>query len=98
MSKRSAPGAPAPSDPRGNRLRAIRLEVFGPDGIDALAARLGVTVQAWKNIEEIGGLISAAELLAFVEVTGANPTWLLRGQGPKFRPGREPANGTGEAQ
>lgn len=69
----------------GQRLRAVRVEVFGPDGIDVLAGRLGISAQTWRNIEEIGGLITAAQLFAVVELTGANPAWLLQGEGPRYR-------------
>lgn len=60
------------------------MEVFGPDGVEVLAGRLGISAQTWRNIEEIGGLITAAQLLALVELTGANPTWLLQGEGPRY--------------
>ncbi|MDR3639247.1 MAG: hypothetical protein P4L84_35930 [Isosphaeraceae bacterium] len=75
-------------------MRTIRLEVFGPDGVDVIATRLDISAQTWRNIEEIGGLISAAQLLAFIELTGASPLWLLRGQGPKYRPIRETGGNT----
>ena len=75
----------------GQRLHAVRTELFGSDGVDVLARQLGIAPQVWRNIEQIGGLITAAQLLAFVELTGANPVWLLRGDGPKYRAGCEPA-------
>jgi hypothetical protein len=69
----------------GDRLRQVRVERFGPDGVDALAQRIGVAPQTWRNYEAIGGLIPAAHLQRFVELTGADPVWLINGRGPKYR-------------
>ncbi|MDR3639252.1 MAG: hypothetical protein P4L84_35955 [Isosphaeraceae bacterium] len=71
----------------GDRLRQVRIEIFGDDGIDELAEQLGMAPQTWRNFEAIGELISAAQLHEFVELTGTHPLWLLRGQGPKYRAG-----------
>jgi hypothetical protein len=39
--------------------------------------------RTWQNYE--GGVIIPAEIvLKFVDLTGANPTWLLSGVGGKF--------------
>lgn len=77
----------------GERLRAVRLELYGHNGVDELAQLLSVAPQVWRNVEEIGELITPAQMLDFVELTGANPVWLLRGNGPRYRLGREPRNG-----
>lgn len=77
-------------DTIGERLHAVRIGLYGSDGVDALAHKLGIAPQVWRNIEQIGGLITAAQLLAFVELTGANPVWLLRGEGPMYRTGFGP--------
>jgi len=69
----------------GERLRQVRVEMFGPDEVEEVARRLGVAPQTWRNFEEIGGLISPAQLLLFADLTGTNPLWLRRGQGPKYR-------------
>lgn len=79
-------------DKLGERLCAVRTERYGSDGVDALARQLGIAPQVWRNIEQIGGLITGAQLLAFVELTGANPVWLLRGEGTKYRAGLGPAS------
>jgi hypothetical protein len=91
-----------PGDPPlrlGDRFRAIRLERFGPGGIDEFARRLGVPAQVWRNYEEVGELVPAPVLRAFLEITGADPLWLLRGDGPRYRNGHGPGpdGGAGRA-
>lgn len=89
----------APGEPPlriGDRLRVIRVELVGPDGVEEFARRLGVSPQVWKNYEEVGELAPAALIRAFLELTGVSPLWLLRGDGPKYRRGREPRPGDGE--
>jgi hypothetical protein len=72
----------------GCRLRLIREEVFGPEGLSELAARLGIPAPAWQSYEEMGELAPAQILLRFIEVTGADPLWLLRAEGPRYREGK----------
>lgn len=79
----------------GERLRQVRVEMFGPDGVEEVARRLGVAPQTWRNFEEIGGLISPSQLLLFAELTGTNPLWLRRGQGPKYRADAKPLKSSG---
>ena len=77
----------------GGRLRLVRTEIYGADddsGLGALAQSLGIAPQVWRNIEQIGELITAGQLLSFIELTGVNPVWLLRGQGARYRDGRGP--------
>jgi hypothetical protein len=65
------------------RARDIRVELFGDDGQAPLAARLGVPARTWANYED-GVTMPATVLLRFIEVTGANPAWLLTGEGDSF--------------
>lgn len=66
------------------RLRAIRMEIFGDAGGPELAGRLGLPPRTWINYE--GGVtIPGDVLLRFLVVTCAEPLWLLRGEGAKFR-------------
>lgn len=69
-----------------NRLRDLRTERFGDRGGPELARRLGLPVRTWYNYE--GGVTVPAEvILRLIELTGAEPTWLLHGTGPMFRDG-----------
>ena len=66
------------------RLRDIRQEIFGDHGGPELARRLGLPARTWYNYET-GVTVPAEVLLGFIEQTGANPIWLLTGEGPRFR-------------
>ncbi|WP_406698970.1 hypothetical protein V5E97_08800 [Singulisphaera sp. Ch08] len=43
---------------------------------------------SWLNYEEIGEAMPAQILLRFIELTGVDPLWLMRGEGMKYRQGR----------
>jgi hypothetical protein len=66
------------------RLREIRQEIFGDHGGPELARRLGLPARTWYNYET-GVTVPAEVLLGFIEQTGANPIWLLTGEGSRFR-------------
>jgi SOS-response transcriptional repressor LexA len=66
------------------RLRLIRQEIFGEHGGPELARRLNLPARTWYNYET-GVTVPAEVLLAFIEQTGANPLWLLNGEGTKYR-------------
>jgi len=66
------------------RLRSIREEKFGEDGVPELAGRLGFPPRTWRNYE--GGVSIPGEvLLRYLHLTGAEPLWLLEGEGAKYR-------------
>jgi hypothetical protein len=66
------------------RLCITRGERFGTDcGPDRLATLLGVPARTWLNYES-GVSIPGEVILKFIEITGAEPLWLLRGLGPKY--------------
>ena len=67
-----------------SRLRAVRVERYGERGGPELAGRLGVPARSWYNYE-LGVTVPAEVLLRFLEVTGAEPCWLLDGRGPRYR-------------
>lgn len=67
------------------RLRVIRKEVYGDDGIPILAEALGIPEQTWENYES-GVALPAPTVLALIEITGANPHWLLTGNGDRYTP------------
>jgi predicted ester cyclase len=66
------------------RLREIREELFGAQGGPELARRLNLPARVWYNYET-GVTVPAEVLLNFIEQTGAEPHWLLAGEGPKYR-------------
>ena len=66
------------------RLREIRQELFGEHGGPELARRLNLPARTWYNYET-GVTVPAEVLLGFIDQTGANPLWLLAGEGPKYR-------------
>jgi hypothetical protein len=66
------------------RLREIRQELFGEHGGPELARRLSLPARTWYNYET-GVTVPAEVLLGFIDQTGANPLWLLTGEGMKYR-------------
>jgi hypothetical protein len=71
-----------------SRLREVRQELFGEHGGPELARRLDLPARTWYNYET-GVTVPAEVLLQFIDQTGANPVWLLSGEGPKYRRGLE---------
>ncbi len=65
------------------RLLEIRIERYGKVGVTSLAATLGLPELTWENYEA-GVIIPGHVILQFIEATGANPRWLLTGEGPRF--------------
>jgi len=65
------------------RLREVRLELFGLHGSAMLASKLSLPARTWYNYEA-GVTVPGEILLAFLELTGVNPTWLLKGEGPMY--------------
>jgi SOS-response transcriptional repressor LexA len=72
------------------RLRQIRQELFGDHGGPELARRLNLPARTWYNYET-GVTVPAEVLLSFIEQTGANPVWLLSGEGSVYRRNHEDA-------
>jgi SOS-response transcriptional repressor LexA len=70
------------------RLREIRQEIFGEHGGPELARRLNLPARTWYNYET-GVTVPAEVLLGFIEQTGANPMWLLNGEGSRYRHSNE---------
>jgi hypothetical protein len=65
------------------RVREIRRETFGENGGPLLAHCLRIPFRTWLEFEA-GRTIPAEILLCFVELTHANPHWLLTGRGNKY--------------
>src|SRR5262249_38972803 len=66
------------------RIREIRVERFGDQGGPELARRLGLPARPWYNYET-GVTVPAEVLLGFLAATGAEPWWVLKGEGPRYR-------------
>ena len=69
------------------RIREIRQELYGEHGGPMVAEALGIPFRTWVNYEN-GCTIPAPSILRFIEVTRANPHWLLTGRGDKYTPRR----------
>jgi hypothetical protein len=66
------------------RLRQVRTHLFGERGGPEMARRLGLPIRTWYNYES-GVTVPAEVVLKFIEMTGVDPVWLLRGTGEPFR-------------
>jgi hypothetical protein len=71
------------------RLRQIRVECYGEQGIPDLCEALGIPAGTWENFEA-GVAISAVVLLQFLERTGCDRRWLLKGDGAPVLAFRHP--------
>ena len=69
-----------------SRLREVRLELYGEHGAPLLAKALEIPTRTWANYES-GITIPGLVLLRFFAVTGVESSWLLSGEGRKYRPG-----------
>ena len=67
-----------------HRVRVIREELYGENGGPLLAQQIGVPYRTWMNYED-GCTIPAHVILRFIEVTDADPHWLLTGEGQAYR-------------
>jgi hypothetical protein len=65
------------------RIREIREELYGEHGGPLLAEALQLPFRTWHNYEA-GCTIPAHSILRFIEVTEANPHWLLTGEGDRY--------------
>ncbi len=65
------------------RLREIRHDLFGPDGGPAMAEAMGVPERTWLNYES-GVTVPAGVILRLIDATGADPRWLLTGDGLRY--------------
>ena len=67
------------------RIREVRIDLFGIHGGPLLAQRLKVPFWNWLEYEA-GLTIPAETILQFIDVTNADPHWLLTGEGERYRP------------
>jgi hypothetical protein len=66
------------------RVRQIRIEKFGDNGIATLSQTLDIPARTWEHFEN-GITIPAWVILQFIEITGVEPHWLLTGDGERYR-------------
>ena len=70
--------------PFARRVREIRVDLYGEQGVPHLAAAMHLPAPTWLNYEA-GCTIPALVILRFIELTSANPQWLLTGRGEKYQ-------------
>ena len=64
------------------RVLTIRRDRYGDD-VAELALAVGVPQRTWENYEA-GVTMPAPIMLRFLDVTGANPRWVLTGKGTRY--------------
>ena len=67
-----------------DRIVEVRRDLFGDEGIPAIADALQLPHRTWMNYEE-GVVMPATVLLCFLDLTKVEPHWLLTGRGPKYQ-------------
>lgn len=73
-------------DVLASRLREVRLELYGQQGVPRLAEALKIPARTWFHYES-GITIPGLVLLRFIAVSGIQPYWLLTGEGRKYQLG-----------
>ena len=82
--KKTAPQKERLKNVLSDRLKDIRMELFGEHGGPDLARRLGIPARTWYNYE-MGVTVPAEVVLHFIDVTKVDPAWLISGRGDKYR-------------
>ncbi len=72
------------SDRLASRVREIRLDKFGGEGIANLSRAMNIPARTWEHFEN-GVMIPGWIILQFIEITGVEPHWLLTGKGERYR-------------
>ncbi len=67
----------------GLRVREIRAEKFGANGVTILARFLDIPERTWEYYES-GVTIPGCVLVKFIGLTGVEPHWLLTGEGERY--------------
>jgi len=65
------------------RVREVRVDLYGAHGGPLLAEALQIPFRTWLNYEN-GCTIPAPSILRFIELTRTSPHWLLTGRGDKY--------------
>jgi hypothetical protein len=71
------------------RIRAVRLDLYGESGGPLLAKQMKVPFRVWMRYDA-GEMMPAEILLRFITLTNVNPQWLLKGRDGLYRGGRPP--------
>jgi DNA-binding transcriptional regulator YiaG len=66
------------------RIRAVRIALYGQNGGPLLARALGIPFRTLHKYER-GATVPAQSILSFIQLTGVDPHWLLTGDGDQFR-------------
>ena len=66
------------------RVRDVRKDLYGIHGGPLLAQALNIPFRTLMNYES-GCTIPAPTILRFIEVTDADPHWLLTGEGDRYQ-------------
>jgi hypothetical protein len=61
------------------RVREIREDLYGENGVEAVARALNLPPRTWLNYEQ-GITMPAVVMLQFLDLTAADPHWLLTGE------------------
>ena len=85
---RTDPEPPGAARALARRVREVRRELFGEHGGPLLAEALRLPHRTWLHYES-GVTIPAEVILRFIVATGANPGWLLTGEGDRYGPDRQ---------
>jgi hypothetical protein len=73
------------------RLREIREELFGEEGVPLVAEALHLPARTWRDYEAgAAAKIPAAVLIRFIDLSGASLLWLLTGHGQPFLDSDQP--------
>ena len=67
-----------------DRVRAVREDLYGPDGVERFAQALGLTRESWANYER-GMRIPDVVILRLIHLSGATRRWLMTGEGPRYQ-------------
>jgi hypothetical protein len=67
-----------------DRLRTIRIELYGERGLAELAGQMDVPIRTWYSYET-GVTVPGEILLRFLVLTSVEPRWLLHGRLPKYQ-------------
>jgi hypothetical protein len=65
------------------RIREIRHDLYGENGLPVLAEALGLPARTWMNYER-GVTMPGEVLLRFLDTTGTDPHWLVTGEGERM--------------
>ena len=71
-------------DGLADRVREVREDPYGPDGVERFAHALGLTRESWLNYER-GVTIPDVVILRLIHLSGATRRWLMMGEGPKYQ-------------